>query len=103
MILYPLKTCYNVGRSGRAVVKSLLPPAAAGRRDEARTPRAPAKGFALCTPISTRLLVLATARRDEARTPRAPAKGFALCTPISTRRLSDLATAPGGYRGIVAC
>jgi hypothetical protein len=38
-----------------------LPPAA-GRKDEARTPRAPAKGFALCTPISTRRLPdLATA------------------------------------------
>jgi len=94
MILYPLKTCYNVGRSGRAVVKSLLPPAAAGRKDEARTPRAPAKGFALCTPISTRRISdLAAGRKDEARCPRAPAEGEALCIPISTRRLPDLATA----------
>jgi len=93
MILYPLKTCYNVGRSGRAVVKSLLPPAAAGRKDEARTPRAPAEGEALCTPISTRRISdLAAGRKDEARTPRAPAEGEALCTPISTRRIPDLAT-----------
>jgi len=67
MILYPLKTCYNVGRSGRAVVKSLLPPAAAGRKDEARTPRAPAEGEALCIPISTRRISdLATALVDQA-------------------------------------
>jgi len=52
---------------GRAVAKALLPPAAAGRKDEARTPRAPAKGFALCTPISKRRLPdLATALRSEA-------------------------------------
>src|SRR5258708_8745279 len=66
-----------------------------GGKDEARTPRAPAKGFALCTLISTRHLSdLAAGRKDEARTPRAPAKGFALCTPTSTRRLSYRAAAP---------
>jgi len=80
------------GIRNRAVANSLFSRLRRGRRDEARTPRAPAKGFALCTPTRTRRLDLASARRDEARTPRAPAKGFALCTPISTRLL-DLATA----------